>query len=497
MKRNTFCKSLNWLAVVVVALSAISCTEDTATIGAEIMPSQDNISASQATYRVLSRSVKIDSVLANTNECYLGSVIDPETRARTTCDFLAQFHVMDSYLFPKEEVMLKDENGNIVADSCDIRIYFDEYYGDSLATMKLLVQELDTNRVMEEMRLYYSNLSPDDYVSPTSDVQKSLTYTVSDLTREDGGNSSTYYRSVVVRLPASYGTFILKKYYEHPEYFKNSYHFIHHVCPGFYFKTSGGVGSMLKVHVSALNVYFRYQGKTAAGNDTIMNGMQRMAATAEVIQNTRVENVLPAEMLDSNNGYTYVKTPTGIFTELTLPMDEIVGGEHYSDSINCASMSLRRYNNAENTAYSLQAPPSLLLVRSSELFTFFERERLSNSKDSYISTFNETYGAYTFENISALIALLRTERNQGAGVLDSDSEAIRVAKWRKWEAEHPDWNKVMLVPVTTTYSTSTNSYGYSTKTLLGVKNEMGLYSVKLEGGSAGFDLDVIYSRFSK
>ena len=137
------------------------------------------------------------------------------------------------------------------------------------------------------------------------------------------------------------------------------------------------------------------------------------------------------------------------------------------------------------------------MVRSAELFTFFERERLSNSKDSYISTFNETYGAYTFENIAALIVLIRAERNEGAGVSDADSEAVRVAKWRKWEAEHPDWNKVMLVPVTTNYSTSTNSYGYSTKTLLGVKNEMGLYSVKLEGGSAGFDLDVIYSRFSR
>ena len=485
------------MAVALMAFVVSSCTEDTSTIGVEIMPSQDNISASQATFRVLSRSVKIDSVLANTNECYLGSVIDPETRARTTCDFLAQFHVMDSYLFPKEEVMVKDEHGRIVADSCDIRIYFDEYYGDSLATMKLFVQELDTNRVMEELRLYYTNLSPEDYVSPTSDVRKSLTYAVSDLTREDGGNSSAYYRSVVVRLPASYGTYIINKFYESPEYFKNSYQFIHHVCPGFYFKTSGGVGSMLKVHVSALNVYFKYHSKTTAGNDTIVNGMQRMAATAEVIQNTRVENVLPAEMLDSDNGYTYVKTPTGIFTELTLPIDDIVGGEHYSDSINCASLSLRRYNNLSNSTYSLKAPPSLLMVRSAELFTFFERERLSNSKDSYISTFNETYGAYTFENIAALIALIRAERNEGAGVSDADSEAVRVAKWRKWEAEHPDWNKVMLVPVTTNYSTSTNTYGYSTKTLLGVKNEMGLYSVKLEGGSAGFDLDVIYSRFSK
>lgn len=475
----------------------VSCTEDTAAIGADIIPWEDNVSASEATYSVTSRSVRVDSVLANTNECYLGSIIDPETRARTTCDFLAQFHVMESYLFPSKEKMLVDEQGRVKADSCDIRIYFDEFYGDSLASMKLLAQELDTNRVMEENRVYYTDIDPMDYVSTTSELRNAVTYSVYDQTKPNGGASSTYYRSITVRLPASYGDYILNSYYDHPEFFKNSYQFIHHVCPGFYFQTSGGVGSMVKVYVSALNVYFRYHARNTAGNDTIVDGMQRMAATEEVIQNVRIENNIPQDMLNPDMEYSYVKSPTGIFTELTLPIDEIVAGEHYTDSINSAQISLRRYNDSRPSPYNLDVPENILMVRADETFSFFEEERLSNSLDSYLATYNSTYGAYVFSNIAALVTQMKNERDREAGVLVTDTEAQRMAKYRQWEAEHPNWNKVMLIPVKTEYSTSVNVYGLTTKTLLSVKNDFSLSSVKLEGGSAGIDISVIYSKFSK
>lgn len=475
----------------------LSCTEDTAAVGADIIPWEDNVSASQATYRATSKSVRIDSVLANTSDCYLGSIIDPETRSRTTCDFLAQFHVMESYLFPAKEKMVLNEQGRVEADSCDIRIYFDEYYGDSLASMKLLVQELDTNRVMEENVAYYTDIDPKDYVSTTSDVRKAVTYSVYDQTKPNGGASSTYYRSIVVRLPASYGSYILNSYYDNPEYFKNSYQFIHHVCPGFYFQTSGGVGSMVKVQVSALNVYFKYHTRNAAGNDTIVDGMQRMAATEEVIQNMHIDNSIPQDMLDGNAEYSYVKSPTGIFTQLTLPVNEIVAGEHHTDSINSVKISLRRYNNTNPNPHNLKAPETILMVRADELFPFFEEERLSNSRDSYLATYTPGIGAYVFSNIAALVTQMKNERDKGAGITPSDTEAQRTAKYKQWEATHPNWNKVMLVPVKTEYSSSVNSYGLSTKKLLRVRNDFSMSSVRLEGGSAGVEVSVIYSKFSK
>ena len=111
----------------------ISCDEDTATIGTGVMPSGDGMTVNSDTFGVVSRSLVVDSVLATTNDCRLGRIVDPETQTLTTCGFLAQFHIMDNYTFPKKEKMIV-ENGRVIADSCDIwtarRVYCRQATGD-------------------------------------------------------------------------------------------------------------------------------------------------------------------------------------------------------------------------------------------------------------------------------------------------------------------------------------------------------------------------------
>ena len=485
--------------LVGLALTFGSCDEDTAFVGSEIMPGKDNVSTSQNDYNVYSKSIKVDSVLANTNDCYLGSIIDPETRAKTSCGFLAQFHVMDNYKLPDMKRMITDEQGKVIADSCDIRIAFDKYYGDSLMTMKLYVHELDTNKVMKENVPYYTNLNPMDYVKTDGGLHTSLAYTIKDLTRpETETDGSKYLRSVVVRLPAEYGSYILNKYYENPKNFKNSYQFIHHVCAGFYFNTEGSVGSMINAEVSTMNVYFRYHTTNAAGNDTIIDGLQRMGATQEVLQNTHIENMLPEGMIDENNGYTYVKSPTGIFTEVEFPVSEIVAGEHYTDTINGAKISFRKHNDEVDSYFRLSPPSDMLMVRKGVAFEFFEKRLLPDSKSSYLASFNPITNSYIYANIGQMLTIMKLERDMGAGVLPTDSEDVRKSKYVVWEKENPDWNKVLMIPVQAEYTTKTDIYGYPSKSLMSLSNSMDLNSVKLEGGNSNsLKMTVIYSRFEK
>ena len=479
-----------------MAVNLMSCDDDTAFIGSEIMPGGDNVSTSMAEFKVHSRSFKVDSVMANTNDCFLGSIVDPETRSKTDCGFLAQFHVMDNYQFPDRSRMIQNADGNL-ADSCDIRISFNRYYGDSLSTMKLHVAELDTNKVMEENASYYTNFDPSDFIN-TNGLKTSLAYAIKDLTRPDAEtNGSKYLRSVIVRLPKEYGSYIINKYYENPTFFKNSYQFIRHVCAGFYFNTVGSVGSMINVEVSTLNVYFRYQTKIG-GKDTIVDGMQRMGATEEVIQSTRVENKLAEGMLDETNPFTYLKTPTGIFTEVTLPVGEVVAQEHYTDTINGAKISFRKHNAVDDTKFRLNPPADLLMVRKAIADEFFEKRRLPEVKDSYLSTYNSLTNSYIYPNIAPMLTAMKIERDKGAGILPGDNEDQRNAKYSVWEEQHPDWNKVLLIPVKADYNVVTDVYGYTTKKLLQVRNEMGLNSVKLEGGTSdNLKMTVIYSRFEK
>ena len=496
-----FIRFVSVLLFVVAAAPIIfsACDDDTASIGFDVMPGGDGVSTSQSTYVVHSVALAVDSVLSNTNDSYLGCVVDPETRAKTTCSFLAQFHVLESYSFPPYDKMVKDENGKIVVDSCDLRIAVESYYGDSLTTMKLVVQELDTTKVVEENKFYYSNVSPEEFYTQGQGQKESVTYAVKDLTRPDSVTDGySYYRSVIVKLPRDYGDFLVGKFYENPDNYANSYQFIHHVCPGFYFKTAGGVGSMLKAKTTTLNVYFRYHTKNASGNDTIVDGMQRMAATEEVIQQTVIDNAIPQSMLAADNPYTYVKSPSGIFTEVTLPVSEVVAGEHYTDTINTATLSFLCYNKENTSAASLSRPETLLMVRKKHLYSFFEAEKLTNESDSYLTTFNSSANAYTFTNISGLLTLLKNEREARAGVLPDDTESERSVKYAIWEKTNPEWNKVVLVPVKAEYSTTTNAYGQTTKTLLRVRHDMSMSSAKIAGGTSNdIKMNVIYSRFAR
>lgn len=474
-------------------MALTSCDDDTAMIGSGMMPGNDNISTSNAQYSLTSRSLQVDSVLANTTHSYLGSIVDPETQAKTTCGFLAQFHMMENFRFPEKDRILCDEQGNAVADSCDIRIFFDEYYGDSLAVMKLHVQELDTARVMNENTAYYTNLKPEDFIDPANANHFTYTYAVKDFTRTNVTNPS-----VVVRLPKEYGSYILNKYYENPDFFKNSYQFIHHVCPGFYFRTTGSEGSMINSYISTLDVFFRYKSKTELGTDTIMDGMHRMAATEEVIQNTHVENKIPDWMLDESNGYTYLKSPTGIFTEVTLPLADVVAGSHYTDTINSAQVVFRCFNAEFEDAQLLSKPAHVLMVRKQDMFGFFEKEQLPDSKTSFIAAYDTQYNAYVFSNIGQLLTQLKDERDAGAGVQKSEPEALRNEKYAVWEQAHPDWNKVVLIPVNAEYVSSTSIYGTTTQVLQRVRNQMGLSSVRLEGGTGeSLQMSVVYSRFKE
>ena len=272
----------------------------------------------------------------------------------------------------------------------------------------------------------------------------------------------------------NFGTYILRKYYEHPEYFRNSYTFLKNVQPGFFFKMTGGQGSMAYIVSPQLNIYYK-AGSTAAyatSRMTLFNG------TEEVLQTTTVTNEDAAlQELVADNSCTYIKSPSGIFTEITLPVDEIMVG-HENDTINTAKMYLNRLNNESWNKFALPAPSTLLLVEADSLSSFFENSKLANHKTSYLAAFTSATNRYTFGNISNLIASMYRAKING---LRNDPN---------WVAHHPNWNKVMAVPVKTNYITYNNS-----SVLTSVTNDMSLTSTRLVGGSTPINIEVIYSKF--
>lgn len=494
---------INVMAVIALlaCMAFTSCDDTTDSTGTSITDTKDLLDVTTATFAVKSKSVKAGSVLARSTTGYVGKVRDPETGSYITGNFMTQFHTFEDYSFPsKDSLVIVNGTDTIIggdeirADSCTIGLYYTEFYGDSLATMTLSVNEL--SEPMQEGVKYYSDFDPMTLVRTDGNaIKKNKTYTLTDLSvSEDDRSEDTYMASIAMRLNDpytdkdgntynNYGTYVMRKYYEHPEYFKNSYSFIHNVCPGFYFKNKDGLGSMAYVTVSQLNVYFKFR------SDSTYVGVGNFSGTEEVLQATNINNE-NIDNLVNDNSCTYVKSPAGIFTELELPVDEIISG-HENDTINTAKIVLTKMNSKTDSEYAFSAPTYLLMLPKDSLTSFFENEELPDYKTSFIvtdpaSSGSSDYGTYTFNNVSSLITHMADVRKRG---LATDSD---------WESKHPDWNKTVIMPVSATYVTLN-----SQKVLVSLTHDMGLSSVRLVRGLGDADdtvnnieVSVIYSKFN-
>ena len=468
-----------WIVLAAAALGA--CDDNTANLG--IYEDSDKITSSYTQVQMKTTTIRVDSIPAVNGTCYLGQVTDPETNTRIKADFLTQFHTMENYKLPKKSQMRQDQNGKVVADSIEIRLYFNDFYGDSTNVMKMNVYELDTLNVIEEGKSYYTNLNLQQFINPNRKnpiAQK--VFTPRDYTESEGTlNGSNYYPNIRVKLPAEYGSFILNKYYENPESFKNSYEFIHHVCPGFYFNLTQGDGTMLYLDVSAMDIYFTY-----TDNDSVQAGVTRFSATGEVIQGNQIDVDGVDELLQSSlqSSHTYIKTPAGLYTQLELPIDEIYKN-HENDSVSNVKITMNRYNDFNTSNYALGIPQTLLLVRKQDMNSFFEQKKSVDNITSYTTTFN--VNQYAFSNIARLISYCKQEKIRGmkeSGLSEAE-----------WEKQNPDWNKAVLIPVTTSNSQSSSSSSSSSSKMYLL--DMKLNSIRLVGENQSISVNVIYSKFSQ
>ena len=476
-----------WAAIILTtALTLMSCDEDTGKIG--IYPQEDAISTTTASFGILSADLLNENVPAGSTTYYLGKVIDPETDQAITAIFAAQFHTFEGYSFPKEEDILADNDGNR-CDSIEIRLFIKSVFGDKNNPMKLEVWPLSMSqdKLLQESEHFYTNTDLWQYVDEENGPIATKVFTATDYIMSDEQRaSSTYSDNVRIVLPREYGEHIMETYYSNPNSFRDSYQFIRNVCAGFLFRTVGGTGTMLNIESCTINLNFQYMSE--AFPDSTLSATCRFAATPEVIQSTQFESSNLAGLI-GNEEYTMLKTPAGICTELILPVDEIYKG-HENDSITRASFTLMRINNQDEDAlddnYALGIPQQLLLVRKQNMDSFFEKHQVSDSQQSYTTSFSSTYNSYSFDNISRLITYCNNEKHAGMKALGMTEE--------EWEAANPEWNHVVLVPVTVS-SASDNNGNISQ---VSVNQDLSLCSTKLVRGTEAnpIKMQVIYSRFA-
>lgn len=462
-------KILRLLTVLVIAaLTFAACDDTTEGIGGSITNKIDNINISDSAFNVTTKSIVAGAVLSRNNTGLIGKMKDPETGNYVKGDYMTQLSVLPTFSVDTLDYIKQANNGSIEADSCYLLVSYNASYGDTIAPMKVTAYEM--TKPMSEDKEYYSNYdafkegwvsennqhwSSNYNLSNTSDVKNFKIY----LNKKYKKDGKTY---------KNYGSYIMQTYAEHPEYFKTNYKFLHNVCPGFYIKNVGGTGNMAKIWNTEL-IFYWTRHKTIKAKDGVKDstavsiGYNRFDGTEEVLQLNKIENK-NLEELTSKQNYTYLKSPAGIFTEVTLPIKDIMKG-HEKDTLNTATISFPRLNNEnEDNPYNFATPSTILMVQKDSLQSFFEKSKLADSRTSYTASYSSTgsyKNAYTFQNIANLVSAMY--KNKGKG---------------------ENWNKVVLVPV----NVITTTQGYTT-VISKINHDMSLASTRLIVGTDDPDKD--------
>ena len=471
------------LLATVTLLAFTQCDDNTVSVGSSIVPSQDIVTAQTKTFHATSRTIMAnDSILANTNEVYLGRYTDEESGTIFTSGFITQFGCNEDYGFPED---------GVIGDSATytkLRLYFEDYYGDSLNAMQCEVYELDYT--LEEGTPYYTNLTPEEFYNPDAEPLAKKTYNAVDYSVHDTLlNSDNYSRHIEITLPNHIGNKFISKYYEKDsegnhigkKYFANSEVFIKDVFKGIYVKCTQGDGTVLRIYRTRLDIGFKRLIKNSAGElDSIQALSAPFYSGKEVLQvnNFNNDDLSP---LAGEQQHTYLKTPAGLYTEVTLPIADIVES---CDTINSAKITFTRYN--EDQGDTRKPHTSLLMVRKSDMYKFFLKNKLADSNTSFLTSFAPSTNEYTFTNIANLVKACYKEYSEG---IESDPD---------WEEKNPDWNKVVLIPVSATIQSNKDSAtGRDVVTIVKIAHDISISSVRLRGGTEyEIPIEVITSKFN-
>ena len=525
--------------IVLLAITFWGCDDNTAGLGLRMFPESDrDINGKLSTFDVITESVHAGKIYAMTNVGYVGKFTD-ETFGTYQAGFLAQLNCPEGMTFPEafsgttesgtgkmmtdfknlaegvsgNYTIIEDEKGNPIGN-CQINIYlwYDSYFGDSFTACRLSMYVLDKKKGdkywNEDPDAYYTNIDPTRYYDSTTSLLGNKSYTAVDLSISDSiRNLSTYVPYIKITLDQTktqdLGLKLLKEGRT-----KDLYKKFQSIFPGLYVKSDYGDGTILYVNSVQMDVAFLEHARdsitggllhTSAGKDSVIYNGRSFTSTREVIQANRLENdTEKIQECINESKWTYLKSPAGIFTQITLPISQIAE-KLQGDTLNAVKLGIPIYNETSDKKFGMSTPRNVLLIRKKYKDSFFKDNQLSDGITS--SLFNPTttsFTQYTFNNITQMIndCLADGEReeaekkfkNGGTITLQiTDAEGNvkeepvdNIVDWERLS----DWNKFILIPVlVTTDSSSSNNYYGSSSNVISIQHDLKPGYARLKGGT--------------
>lgn len=380
----------------IIALLAVSCNDELSPVGMTVLPEDDDIDVRRDTISYTSSSQIIDSIYVKTSYGFLGTFNDL-VYGNIGYGYLTNFYTSQDSVFKYKALDNK-------IDSVRLFVFARNSAGDSLTTMEASVYGIPEGKKLD--RNFYSDVDPWKYASKDM-LWAKKTYTF----REMKINAlDTFYTVpayafnpyIKFNLPVSVGQHLYDKWQTDPGVFADLDQFFD-FFPGLFVTSTGGSGNIQEVGLTLLQVFYTGVVKGSEGQDSTFFAQTYFRSSEEVIQmNNLTSNRTDDQKLIADKTKTYIKTPSGVITQLEIPIREI--SERLGDerTFNNVKLSLKA-DYQQDWKYTLPIPPNLLLIPPDSVKQFFEQSRLPESSYSYMSTLSSSTFEYNFGNISVLI----------------------------------------------------------------------------------------------
>ncbi|MDR0232715.1 MAG: DUF4270 domain-containing protein [Dysgonamonadaceae bacterium] len=393
---------------IFISLAFVACDDELSSVGMGVQPENDRMSVRTDTINTLTSStVSLDSIFIKANTTYLGNFDDPHY-GNIKYSFLTNFYTSPNDVFPDDVIDDK-------IDSVTLRVFYygfagKGFVGDSLAPMGATVRE-----VLKPLgKNFYSNLDPEKagYIKRNIPAWADTVYTARNMNMSDSAYFLGQFRSVDFKLPNHVGERIYNEWKKPggKETFKDLDKFFE-FFKGVYVESTYGSGSILIVQASWLEVHYdtHVMLKDKDGKDSVevVRPARTLFSTASEATQLNIIDKAKSEESDkqliANTDFTFLKTPSGVVTELKIPLRDIVDIVGENRIFNNVNLTLD-VEDRPIWEYPLPIPPRVLLISPDSVKPFFEEARVANSSYSYYAGLTTSSAfQYDFGNISNLI----------------------------------------------------------------------------------------------
>lgn len=378
-----------------------SCDDSLKDLGFTIQPETDRITVGTDSLFIKARTISVDSLLpdgmfAKTKSPVLGEYKD-ELFGTIKSDYAGEFYYPEGVNFPEGAII----------DSVKVAVFYNSWKGDSLAPINLSVYEVTKSLPRGS---HNTSVDPKDYVDISSPIGSTLFSAGNVEVPESIRQERDYYHRAFVDLPKSLGEGIFDYAMSNKDLDLDGFR---EFFKGLYFTTDFGSGAIMTVDHTYLYLHFHYLDKkgSSTNQDTIRASNLILNTTPEVTQINQIKNKND-NLLKENDEFVFIKSPAGVFTEITFPFSE------KADKLNNQALNLAKFEitalpeRDSDLKFKLNPSPYLLLINKDDLKEFFEKRRVPDNVTSFYAQLDPTTYTYNFGNLSSMVNYYK-EKNDG------------------------------------------------------------------------------------